>query len=75
MTGSGQGIGAETARLFAGEGARVVVGDVDAGECVVFGIAWFLVLGFILVLDALLCSVSGLSVLFRYVTLPCFVIF
>ncbi|MCJ1253212.1 hypothetical protein MMC24_001023 [Lignoscripta atroalba] len=30
VTGSGQGIGAETARLFAGEGARVVVGDVDA---------------------------------------------
>jgi hypothetical protein len=32
ITGAGQGIGAETARLFANEGARVVVADVDAGE-------------------------------------------
>lgn len=32
VTGAGQGIGAETARLFANEGARVVVADVDAGE-------------------------------------------
>jgi NADP-dependent 3-hydroxy acid dehydrogenase YdfG len=32
ITGSGQGIGAECARLFANEGARVVVADVDGGE-------------------------------------------
>ena len=30
ITGSGQGIGAEAARLFAHEGARVVVQDIDA---------------------------------------------
>ena len=30
VTGSGQGIGAEIARLFANEGARVVISDVDA---------------------------------------------
>ena len=30
ITGSGQGIGAEAARLFANEGASVVVQDVDA---------------------------------------------
>ncbi|KAL9087415.1 MAG: hypothetical protein Q9159_003627 [Coniocarpon cinnabarinum] len=30
VTGSAQGIGAEIARLFANEGARVVVSDVDA---------------------------------------------
>jgi 3-oxoacyl-[acyl-carrier protein] reductase len=31
ITGSGQGIGAEVARLFANEGAKVVVSDVDGG--------------------------------------------
>lgn len=33
ITGSGQGIGAEVARLFANEGAKVVVSDIDASAC------------------------------------------
>lgn len=31
ITGSGQGIGAEAANMFAREGAKVVVQDIDAG--------------------------------------------
>lgn len=31
VTGSGQGIGAEAVRLFANEGANVIVSDIDAG--------------------------------------------
>jgi 3-oxoacyl-[acyl-carrier protein] reductase len=34
ITGSGQGIGAEAARLFANEGASVVVSDIDEGQIV-----------------------------------------
>lgn len=32
VTGSGQGIGAEAVRLFANEGANVIVSDIDAGR-------------------------------------------
>lgn len=44
ITGSGQGIGAETARLFANEGAKVVVADVDA-SMLLFSLFFFFCTG------------------------------
>jgi len=41
VTGSGQGIGAEAARLFAKEGAKVVVSDIDASKTTSFSDDWF----------------------------------
>lgn len=35
ITGAGQGIGAEAARLFANEGAKVVVADIDESKLTV----------------------------------------
>lgn len=32
VTGAGQGIGAEIAKLFVSEGARVIVSDIDGGK-------------------------------------------
>lgn len=37
ITGSGQGIGAECARLFANEGAKVVVNDLDGSKQTALG--------------------------------------
>lgn len=40
VTGAGQGIGAEVARLFANEGARVVVADIDESTSFLTRLCW-----------------------------------
>ena len=40
ITGAGQGIGAAAAVLFAAEGAKVVVSDIDASESLPRAVPW-----------------------------------